>query len=255
MTEKEISDKNNTLISLQSILISRATGGVPAHADYQVLRGIAMRWYYEHETQLSSIFPTLILNHRDLNSFWSEMKHKFKSYQERRQYIYANFDPILKFLEKQKYNRISIITPRIVLSNNYILDLIKKAHNRISQGDNEGAITVARTLVENIQVEIYKNLHGGEFPDYKGDLITLYGMIKKDLNLSIDKKMDERFKLILSGLNSILNGIANLRNAMGDSHARKIIPSAHHARLAVNCAFTFSQFLCDTFEYQKKGSL
>ena len=98
-------------------------------------------------------------------------------------------------------------------------------------------------------------MHGGEFPDYKGDLITLYGMIKKDLNLSIDKKMDERFKLILSGLNSILNGIANLRNAMGDSHARKIMPCAHHARLAVNCAFTFSQFLCDTFEYQKKGSL
>jgi TctA family transporter len=71
--------------------------------------------------------------------------------------------------------------------------------------------------------------------------------ITSSLKLSISKDLDDRLKSILSGLYSINNGIANLRNISGDAHAKKFKPLSHHAQLAVNCAFTFSQFLCDTY--------
>ena len=40
-------------------------------------------------------------------------------------------------------------------------------------------------------------------------------------------------KQLLSGLNSIVNGLTTMRNEMGDAHAPRIRAKAHHARLAV----------------------
>jgi hypothetical protein len=47
------------------------------------------------------------------------------------------------------------------------------------------------------------------------------------------------------GLVSIMGGIAPLRNKMGDAHVRKYKPARHHAKLAVNAAKTFLDFVCD----------
>ena len=40
---------------------------------------------------------------------------------------------------------------------------------------------------------------------------------------------------------------------MGDRQVRKYKPAAHHAALIVNAAMTFSNFIFDTYTYQRPG--
>ena len=63
--------------------------------------------------------------------------------------------------------------------------------------------------------------------------------------------ISESLRQLLRGLVSIVGGLAPLRNKMGDAHARTYKPARHHAKLAVNVAKTFLDFVYDTFEYQK----
>jgi hypothetical protein len=41
-------------------------------------------------------------------------------------------------------------------------------------------------------------------------------------------------------------------NKASDRHARRYSPAPHHAKLAVNVAFTLCEFLLESHEYQKK---
>lgn len=239
-----------TVKAIENQLIDKATGGNPYNYSYN--RNILISEFHNStDEKFKNNFPLIVSDYDTLNAFWGFIKYKFNSYAERKKYIYESFIPIKQYLESKIYTKTSkILVPNIVLSNQYIQDAIDKANQRIKTNDFDGAITSARTLVEEIQVEIYKKLNSGQEPNHKGDLNKLYNAIASSLKLSISKDLDERLKSILSGLYSINNGIANLRNISGDAHAKKFKPLSHHAQLAVNCAFTFSQFLCDTFLYQ-----
>lgn len=59
---------------------------------------------------------------------------------------------------------------------------------------------------------------------------------------------------MLSGLISVVDGIAEMRNKMSDSHARRQKPEKHHAKLAVNSAKTISEFLIESFNKQFKST-
>jgi len=129
--------------------------------------------------------------------------------------------------------------------NDFLSDQIKKCDDKILEGDYDGAITNARTLAETLIVDILSKYD----PEckYKGDLISGYGRIKKLLKLDpSDKNYPDSIKQILSGLISIINGLANMRNEMSDAHARRYKPEKHHAKLAVNCSKTISEFLVET---------
>ncbi|MEI6458289.1 MAG: abortive infection family protein [Pseudomonadota bacterium] len=43
-----------------------------------------------------------------------------------------------------------------------------------------------------------------------------------------------------------------MANKASDRHARRYNPAPHHARLAVNAAFTLCEFLLESLEYQQK---
>jgi Abortive infection C-terminus len=69
------------------------------------------------------------------------------------------------------------------------------------------------------------------------------------LNLSPDQHTETGFKQILKGASSVIDGLANLRNKLSDSHghsARQARPGARHAALAVNMAGAMSMFLMET---------
>ena len=142
------------------------------------------------------------------------------------------------------------------LSHEFINQQIQKSRDKLTQGDYDGAITNARSLVEAVQKEIIKQA-GEEVPDYGGDIAKLYKATKKVMNFdSSQKKVSDTLKQVLTGLNSIMMGVAGLRNIMSDSHDREYKPKRHHAKLAVNTALTFCEFLLDSYEYQqgKKNS-
>jgi len=137
------------------------------------------------------------------------------------------------------------------LSNAFIMEQIEKCRTKMSQGDYDGAITNVRSLVEAVLAAIEKEFDPNA-PDYDGDLPKLYKRVQKHLNLSPENpKISNSLKQTLTGFISIIGGLSGLSNKMGDRHVRDYKPAAHHAALIVNAAMTFSNFIFDTYAYQR----
>lgn len=127
---------------------------------------------------------------------------------------------------------------------------IRKCEAKLSEGDFSGAITNARSLVEAVLIGIDKDFDAVA-PSYDGDLVKLFKRVQKLLNLEPERKdIAEPLRQILSGLTSIVNGLAAMRNKMSDAHAASYRPSRHHAKLAVHAATTLADFLFETENYQ-----
>jgi len=139
------------------------------------------------------------------------------------------------------------------LSHEFVAEQIQKSKDKLAADDYDGAITNARALVESVQEEIIRNSEV-EMPNHKGDLGILYRKgTQKALNLDPSQKdLNTALKQVLSGFNSVISGISGISNKMGDRHSRQYKPSLHHARLTVNAALTFCEFLLDSFEFQKE---
>lgn len=82
--------------SVQNILLSRATGGGTPEDD-RVYR--ALRHQLMTVPEVVPLLPRFISTCRDLSQFWSYIKARFSTYQERREYIWAEFAPLLAKLE------------------------------------------------------------------------------------------------------------------------------------------------------------
>ena len=126
-----------------------------------------------------------------------------------------------------------------------------KCDKKIEAGDFDGAITNARSLVEAVMLEIERQLSATPL-QYDGDLIKLNKRVQSLLNLDPARKdISEVLRQVLSGLTSVVNGIAGMRNKMSDAHASTFKASKHHAKLAVNSAKTLADFILDTNAHQR----
>jgi hypothetical protein len=133
----------------------------------------------------------------------------------------------------------------------FIEEQVRKCDKKIDEGDFAGAITNARSLVEAVLIEIEKQLSPAP-QQYDGDLIKLNKRVQTLLNLDPARKdINDALRQVLSGLTSVVNGLASMRNKMSDAHASGYKASKHHAKLAVNSAKTFADFIFDTYSYQK----
>ncbi len=121
-------------------------------------------------------------------------------------------------------------------------EYIEKCRSKINDGDFSGSITAARTLLEEVLLKAIEEKKGFR-PKNSGDLIKLYKQLQNELSLSPQDYDVPGLKQILSGLISIVNGLANLRNEAGDSHATTYKPMGRHAELAVNCSVTVGNFV------------
>lgn len=145
--------------------------------------------------------------------------------------------------------------PADPLTQDFIHEQLAKCERKLGEGDFDGAITNARALLEAVLREIETRVHG-EAGDAKGDLGKQYKEVQRLLRLSPDRKdIDGSLRQMLSGLVSIVNGIAAARNAMSDAHARTYRPAAHHARLVVNAAQTLADFLLAAYEAQRERGM
>ena len=135
-------------------------------------------------------------------------------------------------------------------------DNIRKCEAKLADGDFSGAITNARSLVESVLIGIEKECDGNAV-EYDGNLQALYRRVQKLLHLEPDRKdISHSLRQIQSGLNSVVGGLAAMRNKMSAAHATSYRPSRHHAKLAVYAAITLTDFLFETKNYQqKRGSI
>ena len=138
------------------------------------------------------------------------------------------------------------------LSHEFISQQLDKSKDRLERRDYDGAITSARSLLEAVLSELERT-YDPQPPDYDGNLLKLYRRVQRHLNLTPGQEgLANCLRQILSGMTSVVNGLAALRNKMSDAHVITYRAEERHARLAVNCARTMVQFLFDTSEYQKK---
>ncbi|MCA9603297.1 MAG: hypothetical protein KC417_14790, partial [Myxococcales bacterium] len=75
-----------------------------------------------------------------------------------------------------------------ILSTDYVRELTEKADGRLADGDRDGAITAARTMLEAVLVELEKQLVGAP-GGYKGDLPKQFKAVAKQLRID-DERTD-----------------------------------------------------------------
>ncbi|HEX6002103.1 MAG TPA: abortive infection family protein [Hyphomicrobiaceae bacterium] len=118
----------------------------------------------------------------------------------------------------------------------------------------EGAITLARTLLEDVCKWILDQ--AGETWREADDLPVLYRKLAKLLKLAPDDHTEQVFKQILGSCQSVVESLGALRNKLGDAHSpgpKRARPQARHAELAVNLSGAMATFLVATWDARKKA--
>jgi hypothetical protein len=119
--------------------------------------------------------------------------------------------------------------------------------------DPEGAITAARTLVESVCKHILDK--AGKTYSQSIDLPQLYHFTSEHLQLSPNQYTEKIVRQVLGNCQSVINGLAALRNKLGDAHGKsadELSPTSAYAELAVNLAGTMATFLISIQEGSPK---
>jgi len=228
---------------LQNLLVAEATGGHAEDGDYQDLRRELLS-----QPELKSLLPSFIDDCRSVFQFWEFIKHKLPTYAERRRFIWGEFGPLLDRLERgQSPSDGSVSDALVNFSPDTVHGLWSRALAR-KEDDPEGAITLARTLLETV----CKHILDEQSIDCasKADLPKLYRLTAGSLSLAPSQHSEDAFKRILGGCVSVIEGLGTLRNKLGDSHGTGRLPArpaARHAELAVNLAGAMATFLVATW--------
>lgn len=157
----------------------------------------------------------------------------------------------IKLLEKK-----SIKPERLVsIDHEAIAEQIAKANSRIRDGDYSGAITSVYTLVEQLLKVLIREILDTKAHEEQGDIRTLYQLVRDPLNLNpAADNIAKPLKPILDGLQKLISGLYEISNKAGDRHATRYKASEHHAKLAVNSAFTLCEFLIESYDHQRRLS-
>lgn len=229
--------------------------------------GFPSRWRYAEEKLRefngSPVMAKIIAEAVDPRAFHGTEISEQKTVEELN--VFLEYDGFRLYKQGLHY-RIGTISPSTIeiaadassadpISHEFISDQILKCRSKLDAGDFDGAITNSRSLLEAVLREMESRL-SDEDPPTDGDLNKQYKRVCQLLNLDPKKKgLEAPFVEILRGFFSIVNGLASLRNAASDAHARRYRPAAHHARLAINSANTLVDFLFDTYQHQVQHDL
>ena len=123
------------------------------------------------------------------------------------------------------------------------------------ENDPPGAITLARTLLEDVCKWIIDE--AVQSWAEKDDLPVLYRKLAKILKLAPSEHTEEIFKQILGSCQSIVESLGSLRNKLSDAHSpgpKRARPAPRHAELAVNLSGTMATFLISTWKTRQSES-
>jgi hypothetical protein len=122
--------------------------------------------------------------------------------------------------------------------------------------DPEGAITATRTMLESICKHICDERAAAY--DDGWDLARLYKAAASSMEIAPDQHSEQIIKQILTGVTTVVAGLAAMRNTLSDAHGkgkRSVRPAPRHAKLAVNSGFAIAGFLIDTHVEKKSPPL
>lgn len=228
--------------SLKNMLVAKATGTDGDEAEYMRLRQTILE-----DAQLSALAPRFVRTCRGLPQFWQFIKHKFPTYAERRSFLWKEFDPIFDSLENEASPSDDLVSTVVQnYDSAHVQATWSKALARRSN-DPEGAVTMARTLLESVCKHILEEA-GVPFDD-SADISKLYRQTSECLQLAPTQHTAQVFKQILGGCTAVVEGLGALRNRLSDAHGTgkaAVKPAPRHAELAVNLAGALAVYLLAT---------
>ena len=251
MAERLVKELLEQAESLQNLLVSHATGGPGDNAEYLRLRQVLLA-----QPALEAYVPRFVRTCRDLFQFWQFIKHEYGTYRERRDFLWQEFRPLLEILERggPSPSDEAVSTALEEFDAAHVQSAWSKALDR-RHGDPEGAITMARTLLESVCKHILDEMKVS-YED-NADLPALYRHTAVALNLAPSQHTEQVFKQILGGCTAVVEGLGSLRNRLSDSHGRGkegAKPASRHAELAVNLAGAVATFLLATWKARNETS-
>jgi hypothetical protein len=236
---------------LQNVLVAHATGGEGDSGDYLELRAELLK-----NPLTKGQLPRFIHTCRDLSQFWQFIKFKLGTYAERREFLWGEFRPLLGALESRSNAPVQVSDQQLLgkLSAEAVQSVWNRALERRTS-DPEGAITLARALLETVCKHILDDLSIAY--DDSADLPKLNRLTSEGLKIAPSQHSEAVFKQILGGCTSVVEGLRALRNRLGDAHGggkARVRPASRHAQLAVNLAGSMTSFLVETWEARKDAA-
>ena len=234
-------------LMLQNMIMAHGTGGTMEDHIYHTIRAEFMG-----DTITKSLLPKFVRTCRDSDSVWEHLKSVHSgsgAYSVRRQHINEQFVPLLDHLEEG-----GVIPADADISetlSNYNAEGVQSVWSKALKRrftDPQGAITLARTLLEEVCKHILED--AGVNVGNNWDLPKLYSETSKILNLAPSQHTEEVFKRILGGCQTVVENLGGLRNKISDAHSlgrHPVKPASRHAALAVNLAGSMAMFLIETW--------
>ena len=139
-----------------------------------------------------------------------------------------------------------------LINLSYVQGLRERCTEDFISGNYDSVITKSRTMIEEVLIFILEN--NQIQVESKGDLNRLYNQVKGLYNMRQDRSYDGRVNGLLSGLEKIVQSVAEMRNMNSDSHgvgSNRIAIKESEARLVMNSAVTFSEYILDIYKNHK----
>lgn len=128
------------------------------------------------------------------------------------------------------------------------LDEFERALSNV-ESDPPAAATAACALLEAV-FKVYVEIHDLTLPK-KPTIKPLWNVVAANLGFTPGRIEDDDLKRILSGMSSVVDGIAALRTHAGSAHGRgtmRYLLKPRHARLAVHSAYTLAAFVVESWD-------
>ena len=198
---------------------------------------------------IASRLPSFVQTCRDVHQFWGFIQGKFPGYADRRRYLAEQFEPLLSLLEGTSGGPIDPSADVLArVDSLHVRTAWQRAIER-RDSDPAGAITATRTLVETVCKHILDDA-GVPYPD-DADLPKLNYLVSSAMELAASQQTTDVLRRIMGGSQSVVEGVAALRNRLGDAHgkgAAAVQPSPALAAFAVNIAGSTALFLTESWE-------
>ena len=169
---------------LQNIMIARATHEHD-YGDEELY--VSLREALMQDQDVSPRLPQDVRVCRSLDHFWGIIKFKYSTYQERRVYLWEEFNPLLDYLESQSTNPVDDLVGDALatFSTEGVQRVWERALDR-RENDPEAAITSARSLIEAVCKHILDEF--GEQYNNRDELSRLYRKTAELMKLAPDQQ-------------------------------------------------------------------
>ncbi len=236
------------LVELKGILLDQVQHGNADQGRYAALRGELLA-----DSRLFQLLPAFLKQDTTLLEV-RRRSQEVGGWAVRRAWVADAFQPALDYLQQPAMTPAEEVVSGTLstVDSEHIRLAWQKAIDR-RRHDPDGSITIARTLVE----AVCKHVLGPGAYESDWDLPKLYKEAARRLRLDADRHADESLKQLLRGCGTAVDGLAAVRNKLGDAHGKgegDPVPARLHAELAVNLAGTMAMFLIAVWEESRPSS-